>query len=41
MTDTTEDLRDRMEVAAAALDFEEARQLRDMISLMRLAVPRA
>lgn len=35
MTDTIEDLRERMEAAAAALDFEEARRLRDMISLMR------
>lgn len=35
MTDTIEDLRARMEAAAAALDFEEARRLRDRISLMR------
>jgi hypothetical protein len=35
MTDTFEHLRERMEAAAAALDFEEARRLRDMISLMR------
>lgn len=35
MTDTIEDLQARMEAAAAALNFEEARQLRDRISLMR------
>jgi len=35
MTDTIETLRERMEAAAAALDFEEARRLRDRISLMR------
>lgn len=35
MTDTIEELRKKMEAAAAALDFEEARRLRDMISLMR------
>ena len=35
MADTIEDLRERMEVAAAALDFEEARRLRDRIALMR------
>lgn len=35
MTDTIESLRARMEAAAAALDFEEARRLRDRISLMR------
>ncbi len=35
MTDTIEELRKKMEAAAAALDFEEARRLRDVISLMR------
>jgi hypothetical protein len=35
MTDTIEILRQRMEAAAAALDFEEAKRLRDRISLMR------
>ena len=35
MTDTIESLRARMEAAAAALDFEEARRLRDRINLMR------
>jgi hypothetical protein len=35
MADTIENLRERMEVAAAALDFEEARRLRDMIGLIR------
>lgn len=35
MTDTTETLRRRMEAAARALDFEEARRCRDRISLMR------
>ena len=35
MTDTIEDLRRRMEAAASALDFEDARRLRDRISLMR------
>lgn len=35
MDDTVEQLRQRMEAAAAALDFEEARRLRDQISLAR------
>jgi len=35
VTDTAERLRERMEAAAAALDFEEARRLRDQISLAR------
>ena len=35
MTDTIPELHERMEAAAAALDFEEARRLRDVISLMR------
>ena len=35
MTDPIEDLRLRMEAAAAALDFEEARRLRDQLSLAR------
>ena len=35
MTDTLEDLRHRMEAAAAAMDFEEAGRLRDRISLLR------
>jgi hypothetical protein len=35
MTDTIETLRERMEAAAEALDFEEAKRLRDRISLMR------
>ncbi len=35
MTATIEDLHRAMDAAAAALDFEEARRLRDRISLMR------
>jgi hypothetical protein len=35
MADTLETLRQRMEAAAAALDFEEASRLRDQISLLR------
>ena len=35
MTDTIETLRGRMEAAAGALDFEEAKRLRDRIGLMR------
>lgn len=35
MPETIEQLRLRMEEAAAALDFEEARRLRDRINLLR------
>ncbi|WP_404712422.1 UvrB/UvrC motif-containing protein [Sphingomonas sp. MMS24-J13] len=35
MTETIETLREKMEAAARALDFEEARRLRDRINLMR------
>ena len=35
MTDTIEALTERMEAAARALDFEEAKRCRDRISLMR------
>jgi hypothetical protein len=35
MADTIQALRERMEAAAEALDFEEAKRLRDRISLMR------
>jgi hypothetical protein len=35
MTDTLDDLRLRMEAAAAAMDFEEAGRLRDRISILR------
>jgi hypothetical protein len=35
MTDTVETLRHKMEAAADALDFEEARRIRDRINLMR------
>ncbi|WP_420141471.1 UvrB/UvrC motif-containing protein [Sphingomonas sp.] len=35
MTDTIDSLREQMEEAARALDFEEARRLRDRINLMR------
>jgi hypothetical protein len=34
MTETIETLRRKMEAAAQALDFEEAKRLRDAISLM-------
>lgn len=34
MTDTIDTLRARMDAAAASLDFETARRLRDRISLM-------
>jgi hypothetical protein len=35
MTDTIQTLRERMEAAAEALDFEEAKRLRGQISLIR------
>ncbi len=35
MTDTIESLQARMEAAAQALDFEEAKRCRDRINLMR------
>lgn len=35
MTDTLRTLQEKMEGAARALDFEEARRLRDMIILIR------
>ncbi|MDB5696325.1 MAG: excinuclease subunit [Sphingomonas bacterium] len=35
MSDAIDDLHARMAAAAAALDFEEARRLRDRISLLR------
>ncbi|HEV7288813.1 UvrB/UvrC motif-containing protein [Sphingomonas sp.] len=35
MSDTLETLHKKMEAAALALDFEEAKRLRDRISLMR------
>jgi len=35
MADTIDSLRMKMEAAANALDFEEAKRLRDQISLMR------
>lgn len=35
MSDEIDDLRRRMEAAAAALDFEEAKRLRDRLSLLR------
>jgi len=35
MTDAIEQLRKRMEAAAEALDFEEARRLRDQLNLLR------
>lgn len=35
MTDTIESLHEKMEAAAAALDFEAAKRYRDRISLMR------
>jgi hypothetical protein len=41
MTVTIEQLRRRMEAAAAAMDFEEASRLRDRISLLRGAEPGA
>ena len=38
MPDSLEDLRQRMEAAAAAEDFEEASRLRDQISVLRQQV---
>lgn len=35
MTDTVAELHGKMEAAAAAMDFEEARRLRDRIALLR------
>ena len=35
MIDTIETLQERMDAAAKALDFEEARRLRDRINLLR------
>ena len=35
MTDEMDELRRRMEAAAEALDFEEAKRLRDRLNLMR------
>ncbi len=35
MTESIESLREKMEAAASALDFEEARRLRDMIGMIR------
>lgn len=35
MTDTIEDLQRKMDAAASALNFEEARRIRDRINLMR------
>lgn len=35
MSDETEQIRQRMEAAAAALDFEEAARLRNQLSLLR------
>ncbi|WP_404337733.1 UvrB/UvrC motif-containing protein [Sphingomonas sp. MMS12-HWE2-04] len=41
MTETITDLQHRMEEAAQAMDFEEARRLRDQINLMRGGAARA
>jgi hypothetical protein len=41
MSSSIEELRRRMEAAAAAMDFEEASRLRDRISLLRGADPDA
>ncbi|TFI59294.1 excinuclease ABC subunit B [Sphingomonas parva] len=39
--DEQDDIQRRMDEAAAALDFEEARRLRDMLNLMRGGASRA
>ena len=39
MTETIEQLRERMEAAAAAMDFERASRLRDRINLLRGGAP--
>ncbi len=39
MTDTPDDIRRRMEMAAAAMDYETARRLRDQLSLLRGGAP--
>lgn len=39
MTDTIKHLRERMEAAAAAMDFETASRLRDRINLLRGGAP--
>ncbi len=39
MTDTIERLREQMEAAAAAMDFETASRLRDRINLLRGGAP--
>ena len=41
MTETIDDLQRRMNAAAAALDFEQARALRDRIALIRGGADRA
>ena len=41
MTQTIDDLQRAMDAAAAALDFEEARRLRDRIALIRGGADRA
>lgn len=41
MNDTIAVLREKMEEAAQALDFEEARRLRDIINLVRSGAPLA
>jgi len=41
MTDTIDQLRERMEAAAAGMDFEQARILRDRINLLRGGTPDA
>jgi hypothetical protein len=41
MSDEIGEIRVRMEAAAAALEFEEARRLRDLLNLMRGGADRA